>query len=394
MTGNYCSDNKSVYIDALIGKKSDFARVLPMGDIINGMIDWVRVLDLDGNVMFMNNSMKNSVGPEFLKKKCYTVFGRSEPCEICISKMSLRDGFMHEKEEELNGRYFSIRSSPIVDRNNKIFAVVEVLRDITNEKNLQKKIIDQNEAHKKDIRIAKKIQMSLLPKVNFSDRIETALVYRPSDELGGDFFDMFPIDKDHLGIYIADVAGHGIASSLLTVFLKSTFNKTSLSPALALKDLQSKYRHLGFDENMYITVFYAVIDMKNLYITYSNAGHNTSPILFGKNRFEILRNAGIPISNWVDDPEYIEKSSNLVDGDRIFFFTDGIIEARNCLGEQFGEERLLDLVIEKNISPSETLNRITGHMDDFVKTGDVVHYEDDITMALMEIRGFPGNTQN
>ncbi len=246
--------------------------------------------------------------------------------------------------------------------------------------------MEQNKEHREDIKIAKKIQMNLLPKENFNDRIDTALIYKPSDELGGDFIDIFAIDRNHLGIYIADVAGHGIASSLLTVFLKSTFNRTLLSPAAALKDLQGKYRQLGLDENMYITVFYAIIDMKNLYITYSNAGHNTSPVLFGKNKFEILRNAGIPISNWVEDPDYIEKSNNLFVKDRIFFFTDGIVEARNDCGEQFGEERLLNMAVDTDISPAENLNRIIAQSDMFVACNDVVNYEDDITMALMEIK--------
>lgn len=387
MTKNVASGKKNVYIDALVDKNNtEYARILPMGDIINAMIDWVRVLDLEGNVMFMNNAMKQSVGSKYLGRKCYSVFGRTEPCEHCISKEALDDGFMHEKEEELDGRYLSIRSSPILGRDKKVFAVVEVLRDITNEKILQKKIMDQNEQHKEDIKISKKIQMSLLPKSIFTDRIETALMYKPSDELGGDFFDMFAIDKNHLGIYIADVAGHGIASSLLTVFLKSTFNKTLLSPAKALKDLQMKYKQLGLEENMYITVFYAIIDMKNLYITYSNAGHNTSPVLFGENKFEILRNAGIPISNWVENPEYIEKSNNLFEKDRIFFFTDGIVEAKNECGEQFGEERLLNMVIDSAVSPKENLKSIIEQSDKFVGKDDVVNYKDDITMALMEIK--------
>ncbi len=75
MTNNVGSNKKNVYIDALIGKNNtDYGRILPMGDIINGMTDWVRVLDLEGNVMFMNNAMKQSAGAKYLGRKCYSIF--------------------------------------------------------------------------------------------------------------------------------------------------------------------------------------------------------------------------------------------------------------------------------------------------------------------------------
>ncbi len=355
-------------------------------DIINGMFDWVRVIDRQDNIVYINNSMAQAFHPSIKGKKCYAALGRTEPCDNCISRQTVFEGNPHEKEEIINGRVFSVMSSPVKNRKGQIVYVVEVLRDITQMKQLQSEIIEQNHKLQSNLSMAKRLQCSLLPKGLPENKIDFSFVYKPCEDLGGDFLDIFSIDEDRIGIYIADVSGHGVPASMLTVFLRSAMNKKLVSPAQALEQLYTEFNNSQFDHDLYITVFYAVIDLKQQKLIFSNAGHNVCPVLFNTGRFEILRSSGIPISNWLKKPGYCDSAMDLIQGDRIFFYTDGIVELRNSSGEQYGEKRLLDILLEDNTGISNSLNRIVESACEFADIGDTLQIPDDITMALLEIK--------
>lgn len=358
-------------------------------NIFNGMYDWVRVIDRDDNIIFLNKAMADGLNSYPIGKKCYEAIGKKEPCENCISRKSVFDGLPHEKEEIINDKIFSVMSSPVKKENGEVIAVVEVLRDITQLKLLQKKILEQNIKLQEDLKIARKLQCSLLPRKLPQDKIKFSYMYKPCETLGGDFLDIFKIDGEHVGIYIADVSGHGVSASMLTVFLRTSINKKLPSPAQALKDLYTKFNDHGFDHDLYITVFYAIINLKLKTIKFSNAGHNVCPIVFNKNltdRFDLLRVPGIPISNWMDSPDYVDKIVSLKKGDRIFLYTDGIIELRNKKNEQFGEDRLLNVLLNDSSEPNGTLNNIIDSACEFSSIKNTSEIPDDITMALLEIK--------
>lgn len=355
-------------------------------DILNGMFDWVRVIDRDGNILFMNRSMSESVGCEELGMKCYEVLGKSAPCEGCISRKAIFEGQSHEKEEVFKGRIYSVMSSPLRNEEGEVIAAVEVLRDTTDMKLLQRRLVDKNKKMLEDLNIARKLQGSLLPKGLGDDRADFAFLYKPCEALGGDFLDIFKIDEDHIGFYIADVSGHGVPASMLTIFLQSSLDKRLLSPAAALEQLYREFNEHSFDSDMYITVFYAIVNISEHTMVYSNAGHNVCPILFNKDRFEILRVPGIPISSWLDRPGYVDRTAELCPGDRIFLYTDGIIEMKNSRNEQFGEERLLDILLDDASGPGETLNRIVSSAFSFAGISSTSVIADDITVALLEIK--------
>ncbi|GAE89747.1 SpoIIE family protein phosphatase [Acetivibrio straminisolvens] len=355
--------------------------------IINGMYDWVRVIDINDNIIFANDSMSKALGKNLIGEKCYEAIGKSEPCENCTSRKAVFEGTIQSKEEIIGDKIFSVMSSPIRDENGKITSVVEVLRDITEMKKMQKKILEHNKKLQSELNMARRLQCSLLPKELPRDKIDFSYVYRPCEAIGGDFLDIFKIDKDHIGIYIADVSGHGVPASMLTVFLRSSINKRTLSPAEALNQLYKEFNRDYYDQELYITVFYAIIDTKNKSITYSNAGHNASPILFNheSQRFDILRIPGVPISDWIDNPGYTEKSISIAKGDRLFMYTDGIVELRNNKSEQFGEERLLNILLGEKLSPAITLDRIIDAAMEFANIKNFNKIIDDITMALLEV---------
>jgi len=359
------------------------------------MHDWVRVLDKDDNVIFMNSAMSKSLAQltagdkcynVSLGMKCYNAIGRTERCENCISRQSVFDGEIHEKEEKIGDRFFSVMSSPIRERNGEIIAVVEVLRDITQTKQLQKEIMRRNQKYQNELEIARKIQMSMLPKKIHIAGIDFSFLYKPCEALAGDFLDIFKIDRDHVGVYIADVSGHGIPASMITIFLRSKLNKKVLSPAEALKSLFNEFNSEDLDENIYITIFYSIIDLEKKVMTYCNAGHCVSPVLFNENKFEILEQPGVPICRWVKEPGYTDVCVKLEEGDSIFYCTDGIIELRNSMKVQFGEERLFSLLEKYKGTPSDMLNIILEEAKEFSGLSDLRENTDDITLAILKIK--------
>lgn len=355
-------------------------------DVVDGMFDWVRVLDRNDNVIYMNKAMSDGLGNPEIGLKCYQFIGRNEPCLNCISRKTIFDDTSHEKEEIIGEKVFSVMSSPLKNETGEIIAVVEVLRDITQVRQLQKELVRQNFKLNDELKLAKKLQCSLLPKHLPEDKIDFSFVYKPCDELGGDFLDIFKIDEQHVGIYIADVSGHGVPASMLTVFLRSSLNKKLLSPANALKELYQEFNISSLDENLYITIFYAVIDLEDMTMNYSNAGHNACPIIFNSDRFEMLRLPGIPISNWMEKPEYMDGSTKLRKGDKIFFYTDGIVEMRNKANEQFGQDRFLDMLLNTELEPTRLLNSIVDAACSFAGIPNISEIPDDITMALLEMQ--------
>jgi len=369
--------------NGFIVENSDMKFVL---EIIDGMYDWVRVLDKNSNIIFLNKAMAEALNCYSPGKKCHEIIGRELPCENCISRKAVFNGYPHEKEEIINGRVFSVMSSPVRSQNGEIIAVVEVLRDVTQMKLLQQKIVEQNRSLQDNLEMAKKLQLSLLPDEFYDDRINFSYFYKPCEILGGDFLDIFVIDEDHIGVYVADVSGHGVPASILTVFLHSSINREVLSPASALDELYKKFNYSYLGSDMYITVFYAIVNLKTREMIYSNAGHNVSPIVFGKNRFELLRVPGVPISNWMNKPSYIDVSIKLNPKDRLFFYTDGLIELKNSEDEQFGEERLLNILLNDTSKPDVTLNKIFKAVSKFAATKKPLQLADDITMALLEIK--------
>lgn len=355
-------------------------------DIVNGMFDWVRVIDINNNVLFMNKAMSESVGANAGCLKCYEVLGRTKPCSNCISRKAVFEGKSFEKEEKINGRYFSVMSSPLRNAEGKIIAAVEVLRETTQLKQLYKKMQEQNKKLQDNLDMARKLQASLLPGPLSDDRLDYSLIFMPCETLGGDFTDIFYIDGSHLGLYLADVSGHGVPASLLTVFLRSTLNKKLLSPAKALEELYAEFNQSKLDGEMYISLFYAIIDLDEKSMLYSNAGLNVIPAVFGGNRFELLKMPGIPISNWMKKPGYKNGSISLEPGDRLFLYSDGILELKNDKNEQFGEDRLLDVLLKNNLKPKQLLLQVKRAAFRFAGIKSAGDLQDDVTMALLELK--------
>ena len=330
-------------------KKANISEIKIMFDynVLESMADWVRVIDKEGIVIYANVAMTKALGDNFVGKSCFKAYCREERCEFCITNRSMETGETVQKEEIINGRHYSVKSSPVKDHLGRVVAAVEVFRDVTRERQLELELIEKNKITSRDLQFARRIQERILPSPGNINGLEIDYIFQPSEMLSGDMFDIYYIDEINIGIYICDVAGHGMAASMLTMFIKNTMRNIKAeitSPGLALEELHTRFSKLEFDAEKYFTIFYGVYNKNTRIFTYSNAGHNCYPIKFNNLEVEPLKIKGYPISLLFDKIIYDEKNIKLQIGDKILLYTDGITEARDHNGIQFGIEGILDQV--------------------------------------------------
>ena len=245
-----------------------------------------------------------------------------------------------------------------------------------------------------ELRIARQIQMSLLPRgpLEMPGLAVTALCV-PAREVGGDYYDFFPLGPSLLGVLIADVAGKGTSAALYMAELKGLVLSLSQIYQSPRQLLIEANRILGstLDSRSFITMTYAVLDLANGVMTYARAGH--TPLIFlsgsGTTRAQVLIPNGMVLGLHIDGAEarfgelLEEKQIPLATGDVIVFYTDGITEAMNPASDLFGETRLSRLVEEHgHLESGELRERILREIEAFVGTAD---QHDDMTMILIKV---------
>lgn len=348
-------------------------------EIVDGMIDWVRVVDKNNMVLYANKKMREELG-EIVGKKCYEVFCTKKNCEYCISKTTIENGSILKKEASIAGRTYTVISSPMKDKSGEVVYSVEVFRDITKEKDLAKKIKEKNKKMSDDINFARNMQIRMLPPKGMYNGLSIDYLYESSELLSGDFFDVFKIDEENTGVYICDVVGHGVSASLLTVFVRQsirTIAKGNIGLNKTMKELHKTFLSLNLDYDKYFSVFLGIYNKTTHEFSYVNAGHNSEPILL-KNDGEIvlLNSKGYPIANIFDNVKYDENKLNLSVGDKLFLYTDGITEAKNDENQQYGIERLINTIKKEGI----VLNNLKKSLNEYCKV-----HKDDYAILMAEI---------
>lgn len=349
--------------------------------VLEGMADWVRVVDIRGKVIYANKTMKEALGENILDDECYFAIGKENKCSFCITDRSIIKGETVQKEEIINGKYFSVKSSPVEDANGDIFAAVEVFRDVTRERKLELQLIERNKKMSKDLGFAKRIQERILPNVGRIDNVTIDYIYKPSEMLSGDMFDVFKIDEENVGIYISDVVGHGVAASMMTMFIRQTMRAIKsdiLSPSIALVELHRRFSMLGLETDKYFTIFYGVFNKSTYQFKYANAGHNSIPIKYNEDGLEILEIKGYPIALLFDEMMYDEKKVQLKKDDKILFYTDGITESKDKDGKEFGIESVIEII---EAHKGDLLTEIQNN----IITYSWGEQEDDFALVLMEV---------
>jgi sigma-B regulation protein RsbU (phosphoserine phosphatase) len=350
-------------------------------NVLEAIADWVRVVNKDGIIVYANKSMKEDLGEGIVGIPCGESYCGLNNCNFCITKRSIETGEVIQKEEKINGSYYSVKSSPIKDPDGNIYAAVEVFRDVTRERKLELELIGKNKKINRDLQFAKRIQEKILPKKGILENIKIDYLYKPSEILSGDMFDIFYIDSENIGIYISDVSGKGIAASMMTMFIRQSMRimKDDIkSPSAAMTELHKRFLSLNLEVDNYFTMFYGIYNTKTRIFRYVNAGHNCIPIRFNDNDLDLLYNKGYPISSLFDTIEYNEKSIHLDKGDKIFFYTDGITEARDSSGKEFGLEEVIKIIEDYN-------DKILYVIEDKIINHSWGEQQDDFAIMLLEV---------
>ena len=255
----------------------------------------------------------------------------------------------------------------------------------------------EKERMEQELRIARNIQMSLLPQGGITvPGLSLTAHCEPAREVGGDYYDTFPIDDHRVGLLIADVAGKGTSAALYMAELKGlmlSLSQLHTSPRKLLIDANRIIsRHL--DSRSFITITYAVVDTEARTLTYARAGH--CPLIYvpgpdaPSRAAQILAPDGLVLGLQIDDGQRFnalleESTLPLGPGDLFLFYTDGLTEAMDAVGECFGDARLAALMQEHADLPFEELReRILREIGIF--SGPAVQ-QDDMTMLLLKVEG-------
>ena len=224
--------------------------------------------------------------------------GLNKLTAIAVDENKIVTNKIIKKEFRINNKVITkdlrVSIKPINHNHRRLFVVV--LDDVTEEVKLQEKLQEQNEKMKRDLLVAKGIQNGLLPEEGTIGPLKLNYMYRPCEALGGDFIDFYRIDNKHIGIIMADVSGHGLASSMFTIFLYSLIDRKLKSPAELLKKVFVEFSKFKVSSETYITMFSMVYNTKTHVLTVSNAGFTNPPSIRKEKGIELLDCAGIPLT--------------------------------------------------------------------------------------------------
>lgn len=351
--------------------------------VLEGMADWVRVINEDGLVIYANKSMKEDLGKDIVGRKCYEVICNEKACNSCITQRSMATGEIVQKEEIIKGKTYSVKSSPVRNTQGVIIAAVEVFRNVTRERKLELELINKNRKMNNDLEFSKRLQERILPKKEKIDNVNIDYIYKPSETLSGDMFDMYRIDSENIGVYISDVVGNGVSASLMTMFIRQTMRLMTddpTSPSNVLEELHHRFLQLGLEAEYYFTIFYGIFNTKTKKFKYVNAGHNCMPVRYNleKDAIDLIENKGYPISSLIEDISFKEKEIQINSNDKILFYTDGVTEARDYSGREYGMKKLIDVIKSR---PKDVLSSIEKSVFKH-SWGEIA---DDFALLLLEI---------
>ena len=253
------------------------------------------------------------------------------------------------------------------------------------------RVMAERERINAEFDIARQIQASLLPSVfpAYPERPEFDIyaAIAPAKEVGGDFYDFFLIDHDHLGVVIADVSGKGVPAALFMMVAKTLIKNhafMNLTPAEIL--IKANWQLCeNNDASMFVTVFMGILNVHNGKFTFVNAGHNFPLIRRANGAFDWLKSKVRLVLGYMDSASYDDSTIMLAPGDTLFLYTDGVTEAENDKQEMFGNERLIELLnTGTELEPRIILTAVKQAVDAFA---DDASQHDDITMLALTWAG-------
>ncbi|MBI4964033.1 MAG: SpoIIE family protein phosphatase [Desulfomonile tiedjei] len=296
-------------------------------------------------------------------------------------KKVIEETLAHSENEKV---WIETIKSPVHDDMGHAIGTVGISRDITERKLAQERI-------QAELAVAARIQKNMLPQdfphLAPTDAFDLYALMSPAREVGGDFYDFFLVDNDHLCVSVGDVAGKGVAAALFMAItialLRSTARETSAPDAILNRLNRELVR--GNDACMFVTAFCAILDLRTGSLSYANAGHQPPLICTREKSIACLAAPSGPPLGLVDGTSYREESLTLDPGNILFAYTDGVTEACDKQSAFFSEDRLVQRVLELKAGTCEKI--ISGVMESVASFCTETDQTDDITMLALAFKG-------
>ena len=241
-----------------------------------------------------------------------------------------------------------------------------------------------------ELDMAREIQAGMLPSIfpAFPNRKEFDLYASmdPAKEVGGDFYDFFMIDEDHLGVVIADVSGKGVPAALFMMISKTIIQNYATLGISAAEVLSKANASLCAHNKMemFVTTWIGILELSTGRMTCANAGHEY-PAIYHDGKYSLFKDRHGFVLGGMEESRYREYEILLSKGDKIFVYTDGVPEAKNLNSEMYDTDRMIDaLNAGAKADPKETLRIVHASVDKFV---GIAEQFDDLTMLCLEYKG-------
>ena len=300
--------------------------------------------------------------------------------------------YVEDRKEGIEKDHFSsLNIKTVAELENLANVMAEMEKDLTLHEEHIKEITAEKERINTELSMATQIQESMLPSIfpPYPDRKEFDIyaAMDPAREVGGDFYDFFLVDENHLGIVIADVSGKGVPAALFMMISKTILQNCAMlgSP---VSDVLTQTNESLCAENkmdMFVTAWIGILDLQTGKMSCSSAGHEYPAVMSDSRTFELVRNKSGFVLGGFEGLRYQAYEITLKPGDKIFIYTDGVPEATNIHNELFGTDRMIDaLNANSGGTPQEILAEVRRAVDEFV--GEAEQF-DDLTMLCLEYKG-------
>lgn len=295
-------------------------------------------------------------------------------------------GDMDNIRHAMNGGAFDFATKPIDldDLQRTIDKAIEQIEYIKSAQKEHAQLVDIQT----DLTVAREIQQAILPrtfdlKMPDAGSVDIFASMLAAKDVGGDFYDFFPIDDHRLGFAIADVSGKGVPAAIFMAVSRTLIKATGLQGHPTNEVMQS-VNDILCDESvgsMFVTVFYGIIDLQTGLVSFTNAGHNPPYILRADGTVEVLQSSCNLVLGAVEGMSFTAESLQLNTGDALVMYTDGVTEAEDKDHAQFGESRLDAALAEsKGASSKQIVDNINARVKEFIAGAP---QSDDITQLVI-----------
>jgi sigma-B regulation protein RsbU (phosphoserine phosphatase) len=363
-------------------------------------------VDVDGHCTFINPAAVELLGfdsvDDLLGKHMHDLVhhtrpdGRPYPVQECRIYEALRDLEGTHVDDEImfcaDGSSFPSEywSFPVI-RDGVLMGSVVTFIDITERREIERRLQEANERMEDELNIGREIQMSMLPLdfPAFPDRDDFSVhaILEPAREVGGDLYDFFLIDEAHLCFLVGDVSDKGVPAALFMAVTKTLIKSHAVHDASVQSILTRVNEELCLhnESSMFVTLFVVILDTRTGQMAYTNAGHNPPFVKRADGRVIKLEDRHGPVAGAVEGIAYQASELELDHGDRVILYTDGVSEAMDPDHEQFTEDALGSLVSETSLgTPEEVVALIDKAVT--VHRGKA-EQSDDITVLVLEYLG-------